>query len=130
MFSNTKNSKQKGDVGLGFAIAYYTSLGWTVCIPLTDSQDYDLIVDDKVSLRKVQVKTSDSKNLNGNYTVSLRVSGGNRSFNTVKHFDCSSVDLLFVLLGDGRRYSIPTSNMQNNKSTITLGGKLYKRFEI
>lgn len=40
-----KNSKKQGDAGLGEAIAYFTRLGYTVQLPLTDSQDYALVVD-------------------------------------------------------------------------------------
>lgn len=39
-----------------YAIAYYSKLGWTISIPVTDSQDYDLIVDTGTKLLKVQVK--------------------------------------------------------------------------
>ncbi len=45
-------NKQKGNTGLGIAIAYYTSNGYTVSIPLNDTQDYDLIVDKNDILNK------------------------------------------------------------------------------
>ena len=38
-------NKEKGNTGLGIAIAYYSSNGYTVSIPLNDTQDYDLIID-------------------------------------------------------------------------------------
>ena len=37
-----KNSKKQGDIGLGIAIGWFATQGYTVCVPLTDSQDYDL----------------------------------------------------------------------------------------
>ena len=40
-------NKEKCNTGLGIAIAYYTSNGYTVSTPLNDTQDYDLIVDKK-----------------------------------------------------------------------------------
>ena len=40
-----ESNKQKGNAGLGIAVAYYSSNGYTVSIPLNDTQDYDLIVD-------------------------------------------------------------------------------------
>lgn len=58
MFSNCINSKKQGDMGMCYAIAYYSKLGWTISIPVTDSQDYDLIVDTGTKLLKVQVKTT------------------------------------------------------------------------
>lgn len=53
-----KNTKKQGDYGLGSAISYFTSQGYNISIPLTDSQDYDLVVEDTAGfLKKVQVKT-------------------------------------------------------------------------
>lgn len=40
------NPKKQGDAGLGVAIGWFTTHGYTMSVPLTDSQDYDLIVDD------------------------------------------------------------------------------------
>lgn len=39
------SNKQKGNTSLGMAIAYFSSHGYTVSIPLNDTQDYDLIVE-------------------------------------------------------------------------------------
>ena len=39
-----QNSLKQGNAGLGKAIAYFTINGYGVCIPLTDSEDWDLIV--------------------------------------------------------------------------------------
>ena len=38
---NFKTNKEKGNTGLGVAIAYYSSNGYIVSIPLNDTQDYD-----------------------------------------------------------------------------------------
>lgn len=43
MFFNT--NKEKGNSGLGMAIAYFSSNGFTVSIPLNDTQDYDLVIE-------------------------------------------------------------------------------------
>lgn len=128
MFENVKNTKQQGDIGLGSAVCYFTQIGWTVCIPLNDSQEYDLVVDDGNNLLKVQVKTTSHKSESGNYKVLLKTCGGNQSFHTTKHFDVNKVDLLFVLCNDGSRYCIPTSTI-NNKSNLTLG-KLYYKYKL
>ena len=69
MFTNTK---KQGNWGLGQAIAYFTAKGLSVSIPLTDSQTYDLIVDDGTSLKRVQVKSSTNKCSSGAYAVELR----------------------------------------------------------
>lgn len=46
------SNKEKGNTGLGIAIAYYTSNGYTVSISLNDTQDYDLIVDKEMCLKR------------------------------------------------------------------------------
>lgn len=120
MFKST-NTKKQGDIGLGSAIAYFTSLGWTVCIPLTDSQDYDLIVDDGASLQRVQVKTTKFRPHGLSYEAALKTSGGNRSGKgKVKKFDPSKIELLFILTEDGTRYLIPSHDLAGN-TTVSLG---------
>ena len=37
-----KNSKDKGRAGLSLAIAYFGCNGYTISVPLNDTQDYDL----------------------------------------------------------------------------------------
>ena len=51
-----KNSKKQGDAGLGQAIAYFTSIGVEVALPLTDSTDWDLIVELEPSKLKARVR--------------------------------------------------------------------------
>lgn len=121
-----KNSKKQGDAGLGCAIAHFTLLGATVSIPLTDSQEYDLIIDEDSVLKKVQVKTSSYK-VNNLSVVELRTKGGNKSGQTITKFDSSKVDYVFVLTDEGV-YLIPSSRVEC-KSTLTLGKK-YKEYLV
>lgn len=131
MFKNCKNTKQQGNIGLGSAIQYFTQNLYLVSLPLNDSQDYDLIVEDRDgTLKKVQVKTSTQKSKYGTYAVNLRVLGGNSKQNYV-HKKANEViyDWLFILCENGDRYLIPKENIQNVKSTITVG-KLYQEFKL
>lgn len=128
MFEECKNSRKQGDIGLGSAIAYFTSNHYVVSIPLTDSQEYDLVVDAGDGLKKVQVKTSSYQTPSGSYEVMLKTKGGNKSRVSVKSFDPTAVDLLFILLSDGSRYLIPTDD-DTNTGTITLGRK-YDQFKV
>lgn len=121
MFENAKNSKKMGDVGMGYAIAYFARQCWTVSIPITDSQEYDLVVDDGNGLKSVQVKTVHNKSKYGSYRVDLRTTGGNQSYSYAKKFDPNLVDLLFVLTGSGDKYLIPTCTMDSKRSTINVG---------
>ena len=52
---NFTTNKEKGNTSLGIAIAYYTSNGYTVSLPLNDTQDYDLIVDKNNILRIILI---------------------------------------------------------------------------
>lgn len=119
------NTKQKGNVGLGSAIGYFTKNNNIVSIPLNDSQSYDIIVEIDNKLERVQVKTTTEKTKTDNYIVDLRSTGGNKSRNTVKHFDKKSCDYVYVCILDKMiSYLIPSSEC--NKHSITLYSKFDK----
>lgn len=114
MFENAINSKKQGDIGMCYAIAYFSKMGYTVNIPITDSQDYDLIIDREGKLLKVQVKTTKFKIRDGVYQVSLKTCGGNRSGQTIKNFNENGSDLLFVLTDEGTTYLTPKEDIHSN----------------
>lgn len=128
MLTGHKNTKKQGDVGMGVAIGWFAAQGITVCIPLTDSQDYDLVAEIDGLLKKIQVKTTRYKNKYGIYVCQLKTCGGNQSRNTIKCFDPNSVDYIFILDGDGGKYLIPTLNMSLS-SNISLGEK-YQEYMV
>lgn len=131
MFHNCKNTKKQGDVGLGICISHFCSLGYTVSIPLTDSQDYDLIVEiPDIGLQKVQVKTTNSKTPSDNYYVGLRITGGNSKSNFVsKHNTDLVYDLLFIVTSSYDKFLIPREVIKDKKSSLTLG-KEYLQYKI
>ena len=54
----------------------------------------------------------------------------NRSWNgLVKVLDASRCDYLFVLVGDGRQWFVPTHEL-GGSSHVLLGGPKYERFEV
>lgn len=126
-----KNSKKQGDAGLGKAISYFTELGYDVAVPLTDSADWDLIVEIDKVLKKVQVKTSIQISEYNIEMFSLAVVGGNRSWkNTVKSPINQDWDLIFLYhLKTKRMALIPKIDIKNNSRTINLGKK-YEKFII
>jgi PD-(D/E)XK nuclease superfamily protein len=123
-FTRTHNPRKQGDSGMGIAIGWFACQGWTVCVPLTDSQPYDLVVDDGAhGLQRVSVRTSTLKLVSGSYEVGLRTRGGNHTQRTKnKHFDPKLVELLFVACEDGSKYLIPAQEI-NSRSSITVGRK-------
>ena len=120
-----KTNKEKGNTGLGIAIAYYSSNGYTVSIPLNDTQDYDLIVDKDNKIKRVQVKATSCKK-NGNYQVALKSCGGTKG-KTYKTVIDTNIEELFVLTKDMNIYIFP-KKIINNKSTLSLCNK-YKEYE-
>ena len=115
-----ETNKEKGNTGLGIAIAYYTSKGYIVSIPLNDTQDYDLIVDRDNELKRVQVKATSCKK-NENYQVSLKSCGGTKG-TTYKTIIDTNIEELFVLTEDLSIYIIPKKDIFN-KSTLSLCNK-------
>lgn len=130
LFDKCKNTKQQGNIGLGKAIQYFTLSGYTVSIPLNDSQDYDLIVDDGHHLLKIQVKTTKFCTKSGYYNVNLRVLGGNSKHNYVHKKGNEVVyDILFVVCDNNDIYMIPKNVIKDMKSSITLG-EHYNQFKV
>ena len=120
-------TKKQGNAGLGQAIAYFTSLGYVVSVPLNDSQKYDLIVDIDDHLQRVSVKTS-SFLRHGNYNVLLKQTGGTRKLPQATHFDNTKIDLVFIHCSDNRRYLFPASDIKV-RSILSLCSK-YDKFLI
>lgn len=75
---NFISNKEKGNTSLAIAIAYYTSVGYTVSIPLNDTQDYDLLVEKDNNIKKIQVKSTSCKTKYNNYQVALKSCGGTK----------------------------------------------------
>lgn len=67
---------------MGIAIGWFACHGFTVCVPLTDSQPYDLVVDGGEGLKRVAVRTTTQKR-GQTYLVGLRTQGGNKSQFTI-----------------------------------------------
>jgi hypothetical protein len=111
-----ENYAKQGLVGLGRAISHYLSLGDVVSIPITDNQGYDLIVDSKGSLQKIQVKTAFSKSKSGFNVVFLRTISGRK----VIGFDYKKFDIVFILTSDNKTYEIPSIELKNYKNAVTL----------
>ena len=127
------NTRRQGDAGVGLAIAWFTSRGWTVSIPLTDSQAYDLVADDGHRLQRVWVRTTTCVGSSPGryYLLNLRtISGLGRGLGmgTVKRFDAGAVDVLFVACADGSLFLIPAPAVAAT-CQLQLGPK-WERFRV
>ena len=120
-------NKQKGNCGLGIAIAYFTTNGYIVSVPLNDTQDYDLIIDKNNKIKSVQVKYTTCKTKYGNYQVALKSCGGTKG-TTYKTVVNTNVDYLFITTDKIDMYLIPVQEIKN-KSTLNLCDK-YEKYKL
>ncbi len=121
--------REQGDIGERSALCWLIDQGATVYLPFGHSPDVDLVAGFGDRLVRVQVKTSNCVQ-KGRYTVTLATRGGNQSWSgLVKRFSSGRCDYLFVLVGDGRRWFIP-SNVVEGGSGLMLGGPKYAAYEV
>ena len=121
------SNKEKGNTGLGIAIAYYSANGYTVSIPLNDIQDYDLIVDKNNILKKVQVKATSCKTKYNKYQVALKSYGGTKG-KIYKTVIDTNIEEVFIVTNNMDIFIIPIEKIKN-KSTLNLCEK-YEKYRI
>lgn len=110
-------------------MSYYASLGWSLSNPITDSNDYDFIAEDKEgNLLKIQAKTTRYKAPSGNYLVGLSTNGGNQREYWNKELNIHNIDYVFIATDDGICYSIPAKELTSSNS-ITLYD-YYEKFKV
>jgi hypothetical protein len=93
-----RTTQRKGDQATAQAIATFTSMGFDVSIPLTESAAYDLVVDENGALRRVQCKFSSSRD------VDLRRIHSNGTGFVTKRVPPDAYDWLYVLRPDGMEF--------------------------
>jgi hypothetical protein len=118
----------QGNIGLDKAIEYFTSHSIPVCLPLNDTQKYDLVADIDGKLSRVSVKTSRFKQHQSSYYVLLKNCGGSSGKGKIRLFDNKSCEYVFVLTGDDKIYLIPSSEIKSTNA-ISIGVK-YTEFEV
>jgi hypothetical protein len=126
------NTKEKGDIAVGQAIAYFTKNGYEVCLPIGDKRHFDLIVEKNNVLDRVQVKYA-GKYTKGNKKnkcmAALRITGGNQSFNYIRKYSNKDFDSIFVYTGKGECYYIPWK-LIDCRNEISVECEKYKKFKI
>lgn len=113
MLFNT--SKEKGRAGLSLAIAYFGANGYSVNIPLNDTQWYDLIIEKDGKFETVQCKATGS----ADGAISLRNTGGtngNVYDNVLNH----TLDYLFCINQDGIMWNIPLKDLKANGNVNSI----------
>ncbi len=108
---------------------WLASRGANVAIPVGSSPHWDLVAELEGRVLRIQVKTSVCVQ-KGRWVVTLCTRGGNQSWNgLVKRLDHARIDYLFVLVGDGRRWFIPSDRVEGGRGLL-LGGPKYASFEV
>ena len=110
-----ETNKDKGRAGLSLALAYFGSNGYTVSLPINDTQWYDLIVEKDGVFQTVQCKFTASKD----NTISLRSCGGTRG-TTYDSVLSHPLDLLFCADQNKNLYVIPMRDLMQSKNTQTI----------
>lgn len=110
----------KGRAGLSMAIAYFGTNGYTVSLPLNDTQWYDLIVEKDGVFQTVQCKATGTSN----GKICLRSCGGTQGKeydNILNH----PVDILFCVDNSLNMFLIPMKDLRNysNSKSINLRTK-------
>lgn len=115
---NFNSNKEKGNCGLAAAIWYFTKNGYTVSIPLNDTQDYDLVVEKDNIFQSVQCKATSQRSKYDITVVTLKSCGGTKRvvYKTIKD---TCVDLLFVLNEKQEQWLIPIKEITQT-STMNL----------
>lgn len=112
---NEVNRKQIGRLGLSMAINYFTIQGYTVSLPINDTQWYDLIIEKDNQFFTVQCKATQTEN----DSIDLRSTGGTKGSvydNVLNH---SKLDYLFCVNKDLKMWLIPIKDITTSKQ-ITL----------
>lgn len=121
-----ETNKDKGRAGLAAAIGYFGMNGYTVSIPLNDTQEYDLLVDDGNNILKISVKATSQRSQYGVPIVSLRNMGGTNGAVYGREKDKNN-DYIFVINELEEKWLLPKEVLTSN--SINLGEK-YNQYKI
>ena len=110
------NRKAIGRIGLSMAINYFTINGYTVSIPINDTQWYDLVVEKDGKFYTVQCKATQTENGDIDFRSTWGTNGGVYD-NLLNH---SELDYLFCVNKDLNMWLIPIKDIQQNRKSIRL----------
>ena len=112
-----ETNKDRGRAGLSLAIAYFGTNGYTVNMPLNDTQWYDLVIEKNGKFETVQCKATGSTE----GEVSLKSMGGTNGnvYDTVLEHP---LDWLFCINQNGDMFNIPMQVLRDagNVKSIRL----------
>lgn len=103
-----ETNRDKGRAGMAMAIAYFGANGYTVNVPLNDTQWYDLVIEKDGEFKTVQYKATGS----ADNVISMKSAGGTKGsvYDSVLNHP---VDYLFCLDGEMHMYVIPVQDLRD-----------------
>lgn len=112
------NNKQLGRIGLSMAINYFTINGYTVSLPINDTQWYDLIVEKDGIFETVQCKCTDRED----NRIDLRSTGGTNGKVYDVVMNHKELTYLFCVNNQRKCFLIPLKDIieKEVKNSITL----------
>lgn len=102
-----EDRKQTGRTGLSMAITYFTLQGYTVSLPINDTQWYDLIIEKDDTFFTVQCKATQTDD----NTISLRSTGGTKGMSYDNILNHSKLDYLFCVDNALQMWLIPVKDI-------------------
>jgi len=123
------NTKERGDIAVGFAISYFLSRGHEVCLPIGDKRPYDVIVEKDNNLSRVQIKYAGYSTKKNRCQAGLRITGGNQSYTYAKKYNSNDFDLLFVYTAKEECYIIPWKSL-DIRNELTIDAEKYRRYRV
>ena len=121
MDKNMNENKQKGLLTELQCQAYFTQLGYNVSVPLGQDCRYDMIVDVKGQLIKIQVKTAHLNEGNTGIVFATRSTQGGNTAHEIqaKKYKKEDVDF-FATYWENQCYLIRVEDCQSTKRTLSF----------
>ena len=107
------NRKNIGRIGLSMAINYFTVQGYTVSIPMNDTQWYDIVVEKDGKFQTVQCKATSGD------VIDFRSTGGTNGGIYDNILNHSELDYLFCVNGELEMWLIPIKDITTTRQ-VTL----------
>jgi len=123
------NTKERGDIAVGQAIAYYLGSGYEVCLPVGDKRSYDFVIEKSGKIERVQVKYAGFYKSKNRCAAGLRITGGNQSYSYAKKYGKNDFEILFVYTERGGKYHIPWKSVEC-RNELAVDSPKYRRYAV
>lgn len=117
-----ENNKDRGRIGLSMAINYFSCQGYTVSVPLNDTQWYDLIIEKEGKFETVQCKCTATDT----GTIDFRSTGGTKGSTYDNILNHSELDWLFCVDKKLNMFCIPMKDIIASGNTKQIKIKTEK----